>query len=578
MTGRKLRCAIYTRKSTEEGLDQAFNSLDAQREACAAYILSQSGEGWLALSSRYDDGGFSGGNMERPALQKLLDDIDRGGVDVVLVYKIDRLTRSLADFAKIVECFEKRSVSFVSVTQAFNTTSSMGRLTLNVLLSFAQFEREVTAERIRDKFSASRQKGIFMGGNPPLGYDPRDRKLVINEAEARTVRLIFQRYLELGSVSQLRAELDSKGIHPKAWVSTRGRSIGGGQWYIGPLRHILRNRVYIGEAVHKGTSYPGEHEPIITKDLFDAVQRKLESNRVSHHRKKTIGSDALLTGLIFDDCGNAMSPSKSRRPDGKFYLYYVSQARLQRRDPKAMRPVPAEIIEHVVRDRMLRLVSMDERTTAARHNGSIGELSDASVRELIRQLVVRIEVSLTTTAIALSTQAIATHIGVPMRRLSKYLREHLAQNDEVATTDENVTIRIPLRLPLRGGIKRIEGWDKPDWSIAKPRHDPTLIKALSRAHEWRAWIERGEISNIEGLAKRAGQERKHTHALLKLAFLAPDIQRDILTGRQTASLTMSGLLNADLPLAWEKQRTLLRTATPTFGQSGGGSTGARESR
>ena len=352
MSQRKIRCAIYTRKSTEEGLDQAFNSLDAQREACAAYVLSQAGEGWTAIPNRYDDGGFSGGNMDRPALVKLLEDVDSGLVDVVVVYKIDRLTCSLADFAKIVERFEKRNVSFVSVTQAFNTTSSMGRLTLNVLLSFAQFEREVTAERIRDKFSASRKKGIFMGGNPPLGYDARDRKLVINEREAEIVRIIFERYLDLGSVSKLRAELDAKGFRTKSWISTRGKAMGGGPWYIGPLRHVLRNRVYVGEAVHKGTSYPGEHRPIVAPDLFDAVQAKLHGNRASHHRARTVGSDALLTGLIFDDRGNAMTPSRSRRADGKQYLYYVSQARLQRRETDAMRPVPATIVENIVRDRL----------------------------------------------------------------------------------------------------------------------------------------------------------------------------------------------------------------------------------
>jgi len=293
MTQQKKRCAIYTRKSTEEGLDQAFNSLDAQREACAAYILSQAGEGWVALPTVYDDGGFSGATLERPAVQRLMSDIDQGRVDVVVVYKIDRLTRSLADFAKIVERFDKRNTSFVSVTQAFNTTSSMGRLTLNILLSFAQFEREVTAERIRDKFSASRKKGIYMGGNPPLGYDPKDRKLVVNRQEAETIRYIFRRYLELGSVSRLRAELDVKGIRTKSWISTRGKAMGGGPWYIGPLRHILRNRVYVGDAMHKGTAHPGEHEAIVAREVFDAAQATLDANRKSHERKRTIVSDAL---------------------------------------------------------------------------------------------------------------------------------------------------------------------------------------------------------------------------------------------------------------------------------------------
>src|SRR5712671_5021537 len=392
MTQQKIRCAIYTRKSTEEGLDQAFNSLDAQREAGQAYVLSQAGEGWIALPTLYDDGGFSGATLERPAVQRLLTDIDQGRVDGVVVYKIDRLTRSLADFAKIVERFEKRNTSFISVTQAFNTTSSMGRLTLNILLSFAQFEREVTAERIRDKFSASRKKGIFMGGNPPLGYDPKDRKLVINQAEAETIRLIFQRYLELGSVSQLRAELDAKGIRTKAWISTRGKHMGGGPWYIGPLRHILRNRVYIGDARHKGTAHPGEHDAIITRELFDAVQAKLDGNCKSHERKRTIGSDALLTGLIFDDRGNAMSPMKSRRRDGRFYLYYVSQARIQRREPDAMRPVPAPAIEEIVRDRLSCIIGMSKQSSHVESKTASNELNESSLRERIRELVLRVMV------------------------------------------------------------------------------------------------------------------------------------------------------------------------------------------
>lgn len=255
-----VRCAIYTRKSTEEGLDQAYNSLDAQREACEAYVMSQAGEGWSILPTFYDDGGFSGGNLDRPALQTLLADIDKGLVDVVVVYKIDRLTRALADFARLVERFDKRNVSFVSVTQAFSTTTSMGRLTLNVLLSFAQFERELTTERIRDKFAASRRRGIFMGGNPPLGYDPKDRKLVINEQEAETVRLIFNRYLELKSVGKLRADLEQRNIRSKLWTSAKGNTKGGGSWYVGSLTHFLRNRVYVGDAVHKGEVFPGEHE------------------------------------------------------------------------------------------------------------------------------------------------------------------------------------------------------------------------------------------------------------------------------------------------------------------------------
>jgi DNA invertase Pin-like site-specific DNA recombinase len=456
MTKQTIRCAIYTRKSTEEGLDQAFNSLDAQREACQAYVLSQAGEGWTAVRDHYDDGGFTGGNMDRPALQKLLADIDRGLIDVVVVYKIDRLTRSLADFAKIVERLEKRNASFVSVTQAFNTTTSMGRLTLNVLLSFAQFEREVTAERIRDKFSASRRKGIFMGGCPPLGYDARDRKLVINPAEAETVRFIFKRYLELGAVATLRAELDAKDITTKAWVSTRGKAMGGGCWYIGPLRHILHNRVYVGEAVHKGIAFPGEHGAIVPRDLFDAVQAKLDSNRSSHCRKRTVGRMGLLTGLLFDARGNAMSPSKSRRPDGRSYLYYISQARIQRREPDAMRPIPAHAIEGIVQDRVSCITHPAEN-----RNGEISNRSaetglkpePTQSRELLRELLTRVEIGADHVAIKFRSHVVAERIGVRPKRVVDILKTRLPDADRLEETDGILALTIPIRIPLRGGAK-----------------------------------------------------------------------------------------------------------------------------
>ena len=555
MTQRKLHCAVYTRKSTEEGLDQAFNSLDAQREACRAYVLSQAGEGWTAIPTRYDDGGFSGGDMDRPALQRLLEDTDKDRVDIIVVYKIDRLTRSLADFAKIVERFEKRNVSFVSVTQAFNTTTSMGRLTLNVLLSFAQFEREVTAERIRDKFSASRKRGIFMGGNPPLGYDARARKLVINASEAETVRYIFRRYIELGSVSQLRAELDV--VRTKSWVSTRGRAMGGGEWYIGPLRHILRNRVYVGDAMHKGTAHPGEHQPIIPRDLFDAVQVKLDANRASHHRKRTVGSQGLLTGLIFDDRGNVMSPSKSRRPDGRCYLYYVSQGHLQRRDPDAMRPVPAPAIEDIVRDRLRRIVRIGEQIGTESSTERVGTLNESQLRDLTRELIARIEVGVERTAITFNALAISNCIGIRSKQIGKALRTRLPSEDSLDVSAEHLVLTIPVRLRLRGGIKRVEGWDRRDWTTGTRHHNANLIKALAQAHEWREWIETGEVVTLEDLAARTHHDRKHVRQILKLAFLAPDIQRAILAGQQPNSFTLAAIAEVDLPLLWADQRSLL---------------------
>ena len=311
-SGKRLRCAIYTRVSTEHGLEQDFNSLDAQREAAEAYVKSQAHEGWRLIRESFDDGGFSGGSLDRPALQRPLTSIRSGRIDVVVVYKVDRLTRSLADFAKLVELFDAEGVSFVSVTQSFNTTSSMGRLTLNMLLSFAQFEREVTGERIRDKIAASKRRGIWVGGIVPLGYEVRERKLVSKEDEAATVRLIFERYLARGSLPALQRELRERGVVTRLRTLSSGRTIGGVALTNGPLAHLLRNRIYVGDLNHKGASHPGQHEPIIAPALFDAVQEKLTSNR-NGHRMQRASSGALLVGRIFDDCGNRMTPSTAKK-------------------------------------------------------------------------------------------------------------------------------------------------------------------------------------------------------------------------------------------------------------------------
>src|SRR3981081_1623086 len=319
-----LACAVYTRKSSEHGLEQDFNSLDAQREAAEAYVKSQAHEGWRLVKARYDDGGLSGGTLERPALQTLFADIRARKVDVVVVYKVDRLTRSLADFAKLVELFEAHGVSFVAVTQQFNTTTSMGRLTLNVLLSFAQFERELAGERIRDKFAASRRKGMWMGGTIPLGYDVSDRKLVINPEEAERVRVIFQQYLTLGCVSKLHEDLEQRGIRSKQRILASGQVLGGRSFGRGALYHLLQNRVYLGDVVHKGISYPGEHERIIDDELWSAVQDKLEANRGTRRRSR-LETGSLLGGLIFDDRGKLMSPTYSTRR-GNRYRDYVSRA------------------------------------------------------------------------------------------------------------------------------------------------------------------------------------------------------------------------------------------------------------
>jgi DNA invertase Pin-like site-specific DNA recombinase len=347
---RKLRCAVYTRKSSEEGLEQEFNSLDAQRDACEAYILSQRPEGWILVPDRYDDGGVSGGTLERPALKRLMADIERGLVDVVVVYKIDRLSRSLLDFARLVEVFDGNSVTFVSVTQAFSTTTSMGRLTLNVLLSFAQFEREVIGERIRDKFAASRARGLWMGGHPPFGYEVADRKLIVSEADATAVRAIFERFVTLGSATKLVRELADRGIRNRA-----GRPIDKGFLY-----RMLGNRVYLGEAVHKGRSFPGEHQPMIAQDLWDRVHDILVESPRKRAARSRAQTPALLKGLIFGPTGAAMSPTHTRRK-GRLYRYYVSQDVLKRGEASCpVRRVAAGEIEAAVVDQLRRVLTAPE--------------------------------------------------------------------------------------------------------------------------------------------------------------------------------------------------------------------------
>ena len=417
---RKLRCAIYTRKSTEEGLDKEFNSLDAQREACESYIASQKAGGWVAISNRYDDGGFSGSSLERPALQQLIRDIEARRVDVVVVYKIDRLSRALMDFAKLVEIFDRNDVTFVSVTQSFNTTTSMGRLTLNILLSFAQFEREVIGERIRDKFRASRSRGMWMGGHPPLGYDVKDRKLVVNETEAAIVRTAFERFVRVGSATVLAQSLAAEGI-----LTKRRRPVDRGYLYI-----LLNNRTYIGDAVHKGTAYRGEHQPIVTRELWDKVHAILqESPRKRAAKTRGRNTPAPLRGLLFGPDNRAFTPAYTRRGD-RLYRYYVSTGVIKR-GPEAcpIQRVPAGEVETAIIDQVRALVRTPEiivRTwkEARRYDGSIteddvrralakfdaiwNELFPAEQARLIQLLIERVDIRLDGLSIRLRTDGLVS--------------------------------------------------------------------------------------------------------------------------------------------------------------------------
>jgi site-specific DNA recombinase len=420
---RKLRCAVYTRKSNEEGLDMEFNSLDAQREACEAYIQSQRPEGWVLVPDRYDDGGVSGGTLDRPALQRLLRDVEHGLVDVVVVYKIDRLSRSLSDFSKLVDLFDVHAVTFVSVTQSFNTTTSMGRLTLNILLSFAQFEREVIGERIRDKFAASRRKGMWMGGTVPLGYRVESRKLVIHPEEAALVRSIFERFAQIGSATVLARMLNAEGVRRKS----------GKPFDKGLLYKLLSNRVYVGDAVHKGVAHPGEHKAIVTRELWDKCRSIIgvsASMRAGNTRRNT---PALLKGLIFAPNGHAMTPVHTRRPGGKLYRYYVTTS-VQKLGPETcpVQRVPAGEIEAAVVDQlraMLRAPETIVRTwlSAREEDTSIterevrdalvqldplwDELFPAEQARIVQLLVSRVDVSLDGVVVSLRTDGMATLVS-----------------------------------------------------------------------------------------------------------------------------------------------------------------------
>ncbi len=537
----KIRCAIYTRKSSEEGLDQAFNSLDAQREACQAYIQSQAGEGWRALPEIYDDGGYSGGTLERPALTRLLAAIAVSKIDIVVVYKIDRLTRSLMDFAKIVEQLDAGHASFVSVTQAFNTTTSMGRLTLNVLLSFAQFEREQTGERIRDKIAASKQKGMWMGGLPPLGYDlptdPTTRALVVNEAEAETVRLICRRYLELRSVAALERWLDARGVRSKAYVSRRGRPMGGARFSRGALFHLLQNRLYLGEISHRDLHYPGRHQPIIDRSLFDAAQAMLADHRIVRSERPTRSDSAPLRGLLFDTDGDPMSPSFGVGRRGKVYRYYVSaplqQGRAIAGDGDAVRRVPGEALDDLVLDRLrrvLRLPKLADEWTAARKALRRTEVHPTSLHLVLERA-----------SLGFPSVDPQHDLETLRRRLNPGEEAQLGQNDPSA-----IRIVLPIRAQFRGGRTWLTTPDGRS-ALDRRRVDVVLVNGLRAA---RTLVRQHDLTGPAAKAPSGNYDRK----LCRMGFLAPDIQAAILVGRQPAGLTLDRLVNQPIPASWSMQR------------------------
>ncbi len=548
---KKIRCAIYTRKSSEEGLEQDFNSLHAQREACSASILSQASEGWSLMPGAYDDGGLSGGTLERPALQRLLADITSGRIDIVVVYKVDRLTRSLLDFARLVESFDKAGASFVSVTQSFNTTTSMGRLTLNMLLSFAQFEREVTAERIRDKIAASKARGMWMGGNPPIGYKPDGRTLAIVDEHAEVIRHVFKRYRSLGNVRLVACELAEHAIHAPPRLASTGRAMGGRPFTRGQIYGLLSNPIYIGEIHHKDQVHAGQHQAIIDRDTWNEVQRMLADHRQGATAGERTRSPSLLAGKVVDQRGEPLVATHAVK--GKVrYRYYVSRTLQHEPTSKAngMR-VPALAIEAAVIDLLRK--SLDDvlgllmkagvpiesdrlkpvLDTAASIARSVGNRDRLLIRNLIH------------------------HVVADRRQLGVQLSiEHLCQaldiKRETPTTD-CITLVSPVKLTRTGrAIQLVQQNGRP---VSAKAPDTGLVALLRKARGWWMQLQAGEI-DITAIAQNEQVNGSWISRTIRLNFLAPPIVDAILTGTQPTSVNAASLRSADLPIGWKEQLTL----------------------
>ncbi len=568
---RAIRCAVYTRKSSEEGLEQSFNSLDAQREACLAFIQSQRQEGWRAIETHYDDGGFSGGTMDRPALKQLLADIEARKVDTVVVYKVDRLTRSLADFAKIIEAFDAREVSFVSVTQQFNTTSSMGRLTLNVLLSFAQFEREVTGERIRDKIAASKRKGMWMGGNIPLGYDLEDRHLVVNKQEAEQVREIFRLYLKFGCVKRLKAHLDKQGIRSKVRVSKAGRTSGGKSFSRGALYKLLGNRTYLGEVPHKEDSYPGEHEAIVDKELWEKVRaRILEGIRGQRHGANA-AFPSLLRGLVYDEEGNRFTPSHAVKR-GKRYRYYTSQQVIEDVDAALPSPgrIPARELEKVVLAEIKQFLASPDRVVnaldgadddvastrylidAARKESHLFDSKTHTVlSEWLADVVERIVVQKESIEIRLRREALRVRLLEPEHRSGSRSQAHARDEDLIIWTVQG-------RFRRRSGEMRLiipSHSQGPDTG----RQTTSMLKVVARAHDWVQAILAGEYKDQRAIAAALGVNERYVSNHISAAFLAPKIVEQIVARQDTPNLALPQLPDV-VSLSWREQLARLGSA------------------
>ena len=554
MSKELIRCAIYTRKSSEEGLEQSFNSLAAQREACRAFILSQKHEGWTVVKNVYDDGGISGGTMDRPALKRLLNDIQEGKVNTVVVYKVDRLTRSLTDFAKIIEIFDSRSVSFVSVTQQFNTTSSMGRLTLNVLLSFAQFEREITGERIRDKIAASKKKGIWMGGMVPLGYNCVKRQLVVSRPEADTVRKIFRQYVRLGCLTKLKRYLQQNQTRSKIRTSNAGRKYGGATYSRGALHHLLCNRIYLGEIVHRDQHFPGQHEAIVSKQLWDQVASRLKQNNQAGRSGSSGSTTSPLTGLLFDSSGIRFTPTHSLK-NGKRYRYYTSQAAIQQNGAKPrIARFPARGLEAFVAAQILNLLRSPERFTSEIVDSAICDaianrtaelvkvwprLERSKLHQIIRTVVSRVTIGQS-----------KAWVEVERASLLKYLHEPTGRGMALPFRGiPTLQLVADFEISRRGGEIHVV---TPNDESGRVSPVPSIVKAIARSRDWYERIVAGEFGTIGQLAQKSGLTKRYVRKILQCAHLSPKVTEALLAGKHAPSLTLKTILQ-DVPLHWSEQ-------------------------
>jgi len=556
------RCAIYVRKSSEEGLDMSYNSLEAQTDACAAYIVSQKHEGWAKLPKVYEDGGYSGGNMDRPGLKELMSDVEAGLIDIIVVYKIDRLTRSLTDFAKLNDVLDRNEVSFVAVTQQFNTSTSMGRLTLNVLLSFAQFEREVSGERIRDKVAASKRKGMWMGGPVPLGYAVADRKLAIVHDEAQIVRAMFTRYLELHSVHLLQRELEEQGVRTRARVLRSGQISGGCLLGRGAISHMLKNPLYVGKIRYKDELHAGQHEAIVDEKTFDAVQELLAQYSPSESARSKRPTGALLQGILFDANGERLIPTHANKR-GVRYHYYTSAKRLKSSadDPEGLR-VPAGDLERLVIDAVAERLrdheciskwanehSSVDKANILSHCSEIAKFissEDLTVAAKHIELIQKVELSKTSILIGISSANLFYALGIS--KPSNF------QDESADESDPFLRIVISSHL-LRCGkqVKLVLG------TSGKPREaNVKLVEMIAKPRRWYEGLTSGKYPTLRAISNEESLDKSYVRRLLSLAFLAPDIVERILTGDHAATLTPERLRKAcPLPLRWEDQRAML---------------------